>query len=64
MNLGIQPMQNSIYFSEDHKILYDQIYRYISPHLASHGVGWRTDGVTRRSALRNLSAFDFLYLIY
>jgi acyl-CoA dehydrogenase len=57
-------MQNSIYFTEEHEMLRDQIRRFILQKVIPFGETWETDGVTPRQVLKEMGELGFLGIRY
>ncbi len=57
-------MQRSIYFSEEHDMLRDQIRRFIAEKVAPHGETWEAEGMTPRHVLEEMGALGFLGIRY
>jgi acyl-CoA dehydrogenase len=57
-------MQPSIYFSEEHGMLRDQIRRFVESEVVPQGEKWEADGMTPRSVLRKMGELGFLGIRY
>ena len=57
-------MNNSIYFSQEHRMLRDQICRFIAEKVIPHGEQWEEDGLTPRAVLREMGDLGFFGIRY
>ena len=57
-------MDNSIYFSQEHTMLRDQICRFIAEKVIPHGEQWEEDGLTPRALLREMGDLGFFGIRY
>ena len=57
-------MDNSIYFSQEHKMLRDQVCRFIAEKVIPHGEQWEEDGLTPRALLREMGDLGFFGIRY
>ncbi len=57
-------MDNSIYFSQEHTMLRDQICRFIAEKVIPHGEQWEEDGLTPRAVLREMGDLGFFGIRY
>jgi|TARA_B110000238_G_scaffold200253_1_gene249738 acyl-CoA dehydrogenase len=57
-------MQRSIYFTEEHDLLRDQIRRFISEKVVPNGDAWEADGMTPRQILKDLASLGLLGIRY
>lgn len=57
-------MDNSIYFSQEHTMLRDQICRFIAEKVIPHGKQWEEDGLTPRAVLREMGDLGFFGIRY
>ena len=57
-------MDNSIYFSQEHGMLRDQIRRFINEKVIPYGEQWEQDHLTPRNALREMGDLGFLGIRY
>ena len=57
-------MDNSIYFSQEHGMLRDQICRFIAEKVIPHGEQWEEDGLTPRAVLREMGDLGFFGIRY
>lgn len=57
-------MTKSIYFSEEHDILREQIARFIKEEVTPYGEQWEQDGMTPRSVIRKMGELGFLGIQY
>ena len=57
-------MDNSIYFSQEHGMLRDQICRFIAEKVIPHGEQWEEDCLTPRSVLREMGDLGFFGIRY
>ena len=57
-------MDNSIYFSQEHGMLRDQIRRFINEKVIPYGEQWEQDHLTPRDALREMGTLGFLGIRY
>ena len=57
-------MDNSIYFSQEHKMLRDQICRFIAEKVIPHGEQWEKDCLTPRAVLREMGDLGFFGIRY
>ena len=57
-------MDNSIYFSQEHRMLRDQICRFIAEKVIPHGEQWEEDGLTPRAVLREMGDLGFFGIRY
>ena len=57
-------MDNSIYFSQEHTMLRDQICRFIAEKVIPHGEQREEDGLTPRAVLREMGDLGFFGIRY
>ena len=57
-------MDNSIYFSQEHGMLRDQICRFIAEKVIPHGEQWEEDCLTPRTVLREMGDLGFFGIRY
>ncbi len=57
-------MDNSIYFSQEHGMLRDQICRFIAEKVIPHGEQWEEDCLTPRAVLREMGDLGFFGIRY
>ena len=57
-------MQNSIYFSEEHNMLRDQIRRFVVEKVEPNGEQWEREGMIPRQILRDMGDLGFLGIRY
>ena len=57
-------MDKSIYFSQEHTMLRDQIRRFINERVIPHGEQWEEDHLTPRDVLREMGDLGFLGIRY
>ena len=57
-------MQNSIYFSEEHNMLRDQIRRFVVEKVEPYGEQWEREGMIPRQILRDMGDLGFLGIRY
>ena len=57
-------MDQSIYFSEEHDMLRDQIRRFIAEKVVPHGDQWEADGLTPRDVLRDMGELGLFGIRY
>ena len=57
-------MQESIYASEDHQALREQIARFLEREVEPHGEAWEAQGFTPREVLRKMGALGWLGMTY
>ena len=57
-------MDKSIYFSQEHTILRDQIRRFINEKVVPYGEQWEKDHLTPRDVLREMGDLGFLGIRY
>ena len=57
-------MDNSIYFSQEHGMLRDQICRFIAERVIPHGEQWEEDCLTPRTVLREMGDLGFFGIRY
>ena len=57
-------MDNSIYFSQEHTMLRDQICRFIAEKVIPHGEQWEEDCLTPRALLREMGDLGFFGIRY
>ena len=57
-------MDKSIYFSQEHTILRDQIRRFINERVIPYGEQWEDDHLTPRDVLREMGDLGFLGIRY
>ena len=54
----------SIYFTEEHELLRQQIRRFIANEVAPNGEGWEQEGMVPRSVLRQMGGLGLLGIRY
>lgn len=54
----------SIYFSEEHELLREQIRSFIASEVAPHGERWEQEGMVPRSLLKKMGELGFLGIRY
>ncbi len=54
----------SIYFSEEHELLREQIRSFITSEVAPHGERWEQEGMVPRSLLKKMGELGFLGIRY
>ena len=54
----------SIYFTEEHELLRQQIRRFIANEVAPNGAGWEQEGMVPRSVLRQMGDLGLLGIRY
>ena len=54
----------SVYFSEEHNILRQQLHRFVEQEVKPHGDGWEADGMIPRDTLRKMGQLGFLGIRY
>ncbi|MCZ6770768.1 MAG: acyl-CoA dehydrogenase family protein [Proteobacteria bacterium] len=54
----------SIYFTEEHELLRQQIRRFIANEVAPNGAGWEQEGMVPRSVLRQMGGLGLLGIRY
>lgn len=52
----------SVYFSDDHRMLRDQLRRFVEREIVPHGGAWEEAGFVPRDVLRRMGALGFLGL--
>jgi acyl-CoA dehydrogenase len=52
----------SVYFSDEHRMLRDQLRRFVESEIVPHGPKWEEAGVVPRNVLRKMGALGFLGL--
>ena len=57
-------MQNSIYFSEEHNMLRDQVRRFVVEKVEPYGEQWEREGMIPRQILRDMGDLGFLGIRY
>ncbi len=57
-------MNKSIYFSEEHYLLQDQVRRFIEEKVLPHGDQWEKDGMVPRNILREMGDLGFFGIQY
>ena len=55
---------HSVYFSEEHNILRDQVRRFVEEEIKPHGDKWEADGMVPRATLRKMGELGFLGVRY
>lgn len=56
--------ERSIYFSEEHELLREQIRSFIASEVAPHGERWEQEGMVPRSLLKKMGELGFLGIRY
>ena len=57
-------MIDSLYFSEEHELLRDQIRRFVAEEVLPFGDKWETGGMVSRETLRKMGALGFFGIRY
>ena len=57
-------MNDSIYFSEEHRLLREQVRRFVAEEVVPHADAWERDGMTPRAVLRRMGELGFLGIRY
>ena len=52
----------SAFFTDEHRMLRDQLRRFVESEIVPHGTKWEEDGVVPRDVLRKMGALGFLGL--
>ncbi|HEX2117149.1 MAG TPA: acyl-CoA dehydrogenase family protein [Alphaproteobacteria bacterium] len=52
----------SVYFTDEHRMLRDQLRRFVESEIVPHGAKWEEDGKVPRDVLRRMGALGFLGL--
>jgi acyl-CoA dehydrogenase len=52
----------SVYFTDEHRMLRDQLRRFVESEIVPHGPKWEEDGMMPRDVLRRMGALGFLGL--
>src|SRR5580704_3079995 len=54
----------SVYFSEEHELLRDQIRRFVEEEVKPHALQWEQDGMVPRAVLRKMGELGFFGIRY
>src|ERR1700723_4030474 len=54
----------SVYFSEEHELLGDQIRRFVEEEVKPHALQWEQDGMVPRAVLRKMGELGFFGIRY
>jgi acyl-CoA dehydrogenase len=57
-------MRRSVYFTEEHEMLRDQIRRFVAERVLPHGDRWEAEGMTPRAVLKEMGGLGLLGIRY
>ncbi len=57
-------MNDSIYFTEEHRLLREQVRRFVAEEVVPHADAWEREGMTPRAVLRRMGELGFLGIRY